>query len=217
MSEHIHQRWPEPEEMAEILADLKYGTPILFELAQDVFADTVDPEAYHKKPTEDEMVQCNMAFSEWSLFDFNLGEEMTPLKRAVRKDPSLAEFADTQFYSVFWVITQDRENSVSRLRDIVTCEDFLVHDQMVARNRRWAKGMLGVRIARVDGEWRLAGQVHLHDNAESEPLPHDDAMDGLGIQNPFAFIGHVQSVLGHTGVYRGTLLDNGFIEMEDAS
>ena len=56
-------------------------------------------------PSEAEIVQCNMAFSEWTLFDFDMGNEMTPLKRAARQDPSLTEFSDTQFYSVFWVIS----------------------------------------------------------------------------------------------------------------
>ena len=212
MSKHTKQRWPEPEELAEILADIKYGTPYLFDIARIIFEDTVDPEAYHRDASEAEIVQCNMAFSEWTLFDFDMGNEMTPLKRAARQDPSLTEFSDTQFYSVFWVISQDRRTNVTRLRDIVTCEDFLVQDPMLARNTRWANGLLGSRIARVDGVWRLAGQVHLHDNAESHPLPHNEKGGGLGIQNPSAFISHVQSVLGYDGLYNGTLLESGLVD-----
>ncbi len=211
MSKHTKQRWPEHEELAEILADVKYGTPCLFDIARVIFEETVDPDAYHRDATEAEIDQCNMAFSEWTLFDFDMGNEMTPLKRAARQDPSLSEFASTQFYSVFWVVSQDRRSNVTRLRDIVTCEDFLVQDPMLARNTRWSKGLLGSRIARVDGVWRLAGQVHLHDNAESHPLPHHDGGDGLGIQNPLAFISHVQSVLGHDGLYNDTLLESGFL------
>ena len=202
----VQQRWPESRELADILADIKFGTPCLFDVAQTIFQETVDPEAYHHTPSPDEILQCNMAFSEWSVFDFDLGNEMTPIKRAARCDPSLKEFADTQFYSIFWVISQDKEADLTRLRDIVTCEDFLVKDHMLAHKERWATGTLGTRIARVGKEWHLAGQVHLHDNAESEPLPHAEGGDGLGIQNPSAFIGHVESVLGHNGIYNDSFL-----------
>ncbi len=212
MSAHLKQRFPSDEEIIEILDDIKYGTPYLFEVARDIFQETVDPAAYHHQASREELIQINMAFSEWSLFDFDLGDEMTPIKRAARRDPSLKEFVDTQFYSIFWVIKQDRERGLTRLRDVVTCEDFVVHDKLLAKNERWEQGLLGTRIARVGSEWRQAGQVHLHDNAESRPLPHSDAAGGTGIQNRSAFIGHVQSVLGFDGMYNDSLLDSEIID-----
>ncbi|MBR2681787.1 MAG: hypothetical protein IKE22_00780 [Atopobiaceae bacterium] len=206
MTYQEHQRWPKHEEFIDILNDLKFGTPYLFEIAQLMFEDTVDPDAYHKESANpDEIAQCNMAFSEWTVFDFNLGNGMTPLKRIVLRDPSLKEFSETQFYSTFWVISQNPETRTSVLRDTRTHEDFVVHDEHLAKNTRWAVGRLGTRIARVDGEWRFAGQVHLHDNAPSEPLPHDGYMAGSGIQDPLAFITHLEKVIGHEGVYHQTV------------
>lgn len=209
MKGQVGQRWPECEELEEILLDIKYGSPNLFEVARIIFEDRVDPDAYHQEtPSAGDIIQCNMAFSEWSLFDFDLGAGMTPLRRAARKDPTLTEFADTQFYSLFWVIEQDKEKGVGLLRDMVTCEDFLVHDTALARNSRWAKGLLGSRIARVGDEWRFAGQVHLHDNNDIPSEPHVASSDGLGIQDPEAFISHVEQVLGHHGIYHDTILEN---------
>lgn len=215
MMEQVGQRWPESEELEEILLDIKFGSPNLFDVARLIFEDAVDPDAYHKQtPSAGEIIQCNMAFSEWSLFDFDLGAGMTPLRRAARKDPSLEEFADTQFYSLFWVISQSRDQEVSVLRDSVTCEDFLVHDRTLARNARWSKGLLGSRIARVANEWRFAGQVHLHDNNDIPPEPHVDSIDGLGIQDPEAFITHVEQVMGHHGIYHDRVLEH--VLLDDA-
>ena len=78
--EQVGQRWPESEELEEILLDIKFGSPNLFDVARLIFEDAVDPDAYHKQtPSAGEIIQCNMAFSEWSLFDFDLGAGMTPL------------------------------------------------------------------------------------------------------------------------------------------
>lgn len=201
MVEHVAQRWPKDEELAEILMDVKYGMPYYFEIARGLFQEMVDPEPYRKEsPSAGDIIQCNMCFSEWVLFDFDLGDGLTPLRRAAMSDPTLSEFADTQFYSLFWVLEQDWKHSVSLLRDRLTHEDFLVHDKGLARNTRWAKGQLGSRLACVDGEWRFAGQVHMHDNAPSCPEPHEGWSEGKGIQDPMAFLDHVRLVLGHDGI-----------------
>lgn len=213
MTKCIKQRWPEDEELRDILFDLKFGSPALFRVAQCLFEEYVDPEiCYHSNPSNDEIVHYNMAFSEWSLFDFDLGDGMTPIRRAALLDPTLGEFASSQFYSLFWVIEQNQDTCVSRLRDTITCADFLVYDHVLAHNSRWAKGILGSRLAKVNGDWRFAGQVHLHDNATSTPAAHDPAAEGATIQDPYAFIRHVEAVMGHNGIYHGTLLETCFLD-----
>ena len=216
MVEHVQQRWPQPQELREVLEEFKFGMPCLFEVARRVFEELVDPEACHRdSPCAAEVMQCNMSFSEWALFDFDMGDGMTPILAFAKRDPSIADFVNTQFYSRFWVISQDWSNGQSVLRDSLTCEDFLVHDKDLAKCTRWSTGTLGARIARVNGQWRFAGQIHFHDNAPAEAKPHDPSAGGLGIQDPRTFITHAQQVIGHRGIYRESVTEQFMLDMCD--
>jgi hypothetical protein len=121
----------------------------------------------------------NCAFTEWCFYDFVLDPDpdggpfagTTVLEDAAREDPSLKRLADTQFFSSFWVIKQDREHNLSLLREQTTCQDFIVHDPMIARRERWASGTLNARLALSDGIWETCGRCISHDNHETDPMP----------------------------------------------
>ena len=66
-------------------------------------------------------------------------------------EPAVEEYADTQFFSQFWVISQNRRTGEVRLRDTRTCRNFDVIDREIACQRAWAHGLIGVRLAQVDG------------------------------------------------------------------
>lgn len=203
----IIQRWPSTEELAGILGAIKLNDTVLFEKASELFSEVVDPEVAHEEdPSKEDCDRCNMAFSEWVLFDYDLGLGYSVLERMAHMDASLVDFVTTQFFSRFWVISQDPEHDMSVLRDLRTHEDFEVHSHHIANQPRWATGTLGTRLACVNDEWRSAGRLSLHDNAASEPGPASAYPMGRGIHDRYAFIENVRLLYGHEGDLRDTIL-----------
>lgn len=199
----LEQRIPTAEEVSELLKDVKRDEYELFELSRMVFETFVDPEVCHalERDAQAEM-QCDMAFTEWMLFDFEPDAGMTLMKRAARRNREFSEFTKTQFYSRFWVIEQHPKKGWSILRDTSTNIDYRVYDETIAQRRKWRKGTLGVRIARVKGVWYTAGQVYLHDNAKSKPQPPSKDKGKRRCNDPLAFLINVEQVIGHCGSYR---------------
>lgn len=207
MDNTCEQRWPTDEELEKCLMTFKMGDPLAFERAQTTFTAIVDPKvAYDENPSQDDIDYCNMAFSEWALFDFDFGYGTSLMDRAAMADDSLAEFAQSQFFSRFWVISQDRRHNTSVLRDMRTHEDFVVHSHHIAHRPRWAKGTLGVRLACVGDQWACPGKIFLHDNAPSDPEPVTALPKGRGVRDALAFIENFEQVYGQHGSYRDTLL-----------
>lgn len=210
------QRAPSDEELHDLLTKARTETPYLLELGGMIFEAIVNPQIhYEDSPSALMVAQVNMAFSEWLLFDFSLDGSDTLMTHAAKADPTLREFVNTQFYSRFWVVSQDRHAGTSLLRDVQTCEDYLLSCGFIAANRRWASGTLGVRIARVNGVWRLAGQVHLHDNAPMPLLPGEGEAQEAPEADPMDFISNVEAVMGHLGAFRTSLMESSFIDPED--
>lgn len=199
----LEQRIPTHEEINDILKEVKRDEYELFEFSRFMFETIVDPEACHALQRDpDAEMQCDMAFTEWMLFDFEPEPGMSLIKRAARKNREFAEYAKTQFYSRFWVIEQHPKKGWSLLRDTFTNVDYRVYDDTIARRRKWRKGTLGIRIARVKGVWYAAGQLYLHDNAKSKPQPACKEKHKGPRNNPLAFIVNVEQVIGHTGSFR---------------
>lgn len=174
------QRPADRDDALRILRRLEQRRPRDTERARDLFSTFVDPAInYMPHPTSAQINAVNCAFTEWCFYDFVLDPDpdggpfagTTVLEDAAREDPSLKRLADTQFFSSFWVIEQDREHGLSLLREQTTCQDFIVHDPMIARRERWASGTLNARLALSDGIWETCGRCISHDNHETEPMP----------------------------------------------
>lgn len=202
----VRQRFPRPEEIIEALEQTREEHPQEYEFSCNLFEVFVNPEViYNDAPTPDELVRLNAAFTEWFLFDCDVLEGRTPFEVMAKDDPTLAECAQTQFYSRFWVVERDAERKQVTLRDMATCEDYIVRSTHIARNERWAKGTLGTRIAQAHGVWHEIGQMVLHDNAPSEPLPQAEERKGHVQHDATAFIKNLEQLLGRRGAYADTL------------
>ena len=205
-SKKNRQRFPEYQEIVTTLETTKRRSPYEFEFAQSLFETLVDPEVhYRENPLPAEIIRTNAAFTEWFLFDCGVFDGNTLFELMAEDNPTLAECARTQFYARFWVVEQDPERGRVVLRDLETCRDYPVRSSHIAENQRWARGTLGTRIARVRGVWREVGQIALHDNAESEPLPAHTGGRRRIQRDPAAFIINVEQVLGSHGVFLDTL------------
>ena len=200
------QREPRDEEIQDLLQEFKASHHETFELTQNIFSMLVDPELYYQdRVGADQVAYVNLIYSEWFLFDFKLEGGLSLIEEAAIDDPTIADYASSQFYSRFWVTKQDRRRGVITLRDMHTQDEFEVWDRKAACRRAWRKGTLGTRIARVGDVWVTAGKTSLHDNAPSKPLPARlGARDGFK-RDPWLFLREAEAVIGHRGVFRETL------------
>jgi len=178
MMDADQMRYEEPQraisdaEISDILGSIRLERPSLFADAQAVFTRFVDPRTLHDDGVmSPDVVAMNMLFAEWLFYDHELGMELSPLQLYSMAEPAVEEYADTQFFSQFWVISQNRRTGEVRLRDTRTCRNFDVIDKEIACQRAWAHGLIGVRLAQVDGAWLTCGKFRPHDNCRSKPRP----------------------------------------------
>ena len=206
MAKSPEQRVPTPSEITTMAKTFRRKHPDDYGLACCVVDLAVDAEAYYRdRPSIADQMQLSMAFSEWLVYDYELDDGKSLIRSYARKHREFREFAKTQFYARFWVISQDPERDLTQLRDMNTHGDFWVTDASLARKEQWQTGTLGMRIAQVGGIWYYAGQLQLHDVAPSDPAPCDEEVT-QGIHEPAAFISDVESVLGHYGAYTDRVL-----------
>ena len=174
------QRPADHDEALRILRRLEQRRPRDIERTKDLFSTFVDPAInYMPNPTSAQVNAVNCSFTEWCFYDFVLEPDpsgtpfagTTVLEDAAAEDPSLKQLADTQFFSSFWVIEQDREHGLSLLREQSTCQDFIVHDPMIAGRELWATGTLNARLSFADGIWQTCGRCISHDQHVTDPLP----------------------------------------------
>lgn len=164
------QRAVSDDEIRDILSGIRLERPDLFAEAQAVFTRFIDPHALHDgEVAKSGEVTMDALFTEWLFYDYELGMELSPLQLYSMAEPTVEEYADTQFFSQFWVISQNRRTGEVRLRDTRTCENFDVIDKEIACQHTWAHGLLGVRLARVEGTWLTCGTFRPHDNCRSRP------------------------------------------------
>jgi len=193
---------PPIDEYERITLRVKHERPEVFMRAQEEFMDFVEPAvAYMAYPDPLELEKLNALFSEWFLFDFDAGDGLSPLEEAAGESELLSQIADTQFFSHFWVMSQDAKSCVVELRDVRSGEDFSIIEPDIARQPKWAKGTIGVRLARIDDVWTPACQSFLHDNAPSKPVPAGDVRADEDRRDPHLFIDLVEKVFGNFGEY----------------
>ena len=207
------QRAITDEELMNILSGIKLERPDLFEEAQDVFTRFVDPHVLHEQEyVESEKNAMDTLFTEWFFYDYELGMELSPLQLYSIMEPTVEEYADTQFFSQFWVITQNRRTGEVRLRDTRTCEDFTVFDKEIACQRTWSHGLLGTRIARVGGTWQTCGRFRPHDNCRTKPAPASRrSYEGMRYDR-FAMLTLGAELIGENGEYRESVTEHVLVE-----
>lgn len=190
--------------------------------AADEFERIVMPACLREPDPDFRQIQLvNMCFTEWVLFERPLRGGETPLGLYIEAAPlgttepmlgRLGQIADTQFFSRFAILDKDAELGRVLLRDVRTDRRYEVFDEVLCANPRWRGGTIAERIARIDGEWHVVGQVHLYDRA----APEATLVDGPGEVHPDdpragemrdagIFLRLARDVLGLDGRYAPTL------------
>lgn len=106
-------------------------------------------------------------FLEWFLFDYEVEPGMTLAKSYAYNPPAdadpalvaeLKQVVDTQFCAIFWVDGVAPLLNITTLEEAETGERYAVHNEGLAHSVvPGAKGALGCRICKIDGEWYLPG------------------------------------------------------------
>ena len=154
------------------------GAPY-FADAQDLFEQYVRPLAeLSPAPRVDDLVQMNLAFTEWFLFEYKVcgghtpvelsagalddaGDEQDANDRAIR----LGQVADTQRFSQFAIEVADEATGNVCLRDLMGEGRIELHRPEIVEHRRWRRGIISLRVAEVDGTFVEVGKTRLYDRA----------------------------------------------------
>ena len=189
--------------------------------ASEEFALLVDPEPFGgAEAAPSDIMLMNVCFTEWLLLERCLRDGKTPLELYVAARPvhagarsieRLGQVARTQLFSRFDILDRDRAAGVTVLRDTFTGRRHDVADPRLLETERWREGVIGMRIAQVDGAWVHAGVTHLYDVAPSAKTrgqgPGEVPVEGelwpaLGDMTLFLRI--LRDVLGAEGRFRDT-------------
>lgn len=205
--------------MAEFWGERKEGWR---DAAADEFERIVMPACLYGPEQDFRRLQMvNMCFTEWVLFERPLREGKTPLQLYVETPPEgasesmvdhLRQIDETQFFARFAILDKDSDTGRAMLLDMGSDRRYEVRDTALCANVRWRNGTIAERIACVDGQWQVIGQVHLYDRA----APDATRVDGPGALHPDdlraddmhdagLFLRLVRDVLGVDGRYAPTL------------
>lgn len=141
--------------------------PSLAEDAFDDFLDAVGDDALDLVGHEADGLHA--MFLEWFLYDYRLRNGNTVMRQyemerggklSRGKTRLLREVADSQRVGLFWLVGADAGTGVVTLEDALGTERFIVHDRGLGEDMDGADaGLFGLRIARLDGQWRVPGSV----------------------------------------------------------
>lgn len=167
------------------------------------FCREVDPYVTHvTEPRDVDIDLVDSMFFEWFVFDCRVSEVGTPLALYAECAPDdlserqrdlLHQLQQTQRFAQFWVLSQDPCTGISILRDASSGERLRLQDDVVAQTPWWQNGLLGLRVAQLDGTWYMMGRTPMHDAGCSLPLP-------APIDRP-SFLCLVQKTVGLDGEY----------------
>lgn len=147
--------------------------------SQALFEELVHPLAeVASEPSVDDLVQMDLAFTEWFLFEYKICGGHTPVElsagaldeagaeqdandRAIR----LAQVADTQRFSQYVIEAVDEATGNVCLRDLLGKGCVELHRPEIAGHRSWRRGIISLRVAEVDGAFVEVGKTRLYDRA----------------------------------------------------
>ena len=188
-----------------------------FARAQDEYEEAVMPLVCYSDVADPfEVEQMNLSFTEWFLFEFDLGNGMTPVERFVADFAStepeervrrLRQVAQTHRFSRFAIRDKDTVSGKMLLRDLRDGRERVVRAPVACRKSTWNEGTLSMRIARVEGEWIHVGLTMLYDRA---PVPlgscgHEAPTALLRGRHESYFLSFLHDVMGLGGAYSGTM------------
>lgn len=199
--------------------------PASFAAAEEEFLLEVDPYVmYLDAPCERDIKLVSVVFFEWFAFDYDAGAGKTPLRLYAetlskqgmsRLHETLVSLIQTQFFSEFWVLSQDPVKSISLLADAFTGKLYSVKDDAVAHTTRWSQGLLGIRIARMheNDSWHVVGHVPFHDtyprredfeNPRDLLSIHPEGLHAVEGTDAVRFLDCVRELIGIRGRFRSS-------------
>lgn len=188
----------------------------------EVFFSYIDPYCQLYELEDDKQTIMSMCYTEWLLFECPLRDGLTPLELYVEERPArvsqptldrLLQIRDTQFFSRFAILEKDPSTGISALKDVRTGRRYDVYDQHLCEVEHWKNGTIAERIACIDGNWQIVGQVRMYDRAE----PSAVSVDGPGefhpedrdarpeLEDASYFIRLTRDLLSSDGRYQDTL------------
>ena len=194
----LPQRVPTTDDLANHFQAALESSPDIMSVLEDIFVALTEPDLAALPLPEDQAREFyQKAMAEWLMYDGIDDKGLGILGHAAMADRSLAECAGTQFYSLFHVIEQDPASSTALLREFNTGGQYLVHDERIAAQPHYAKGILGARLTHVDGKWHNLSTMYLHDNDEAiSPCDHDPDFDDVSLAyGPAVFVHHIWSLV----------------------
>lgn len=193
------------------------------------FERLVDPRVCHQPhPIPEELLHCNLCYTEWFLFEFELDGRATPLNCFVEHPDAgtphsrierLRQVAQTQRFSHFAIRAKDEKTGTMRLLDLLDGKERMVCAPEACRHRTWELGTLSLRIACVDGTWIQAGKMLAYDRAHISPARlaglkepghggvaagDEDHACARHKEGNSVFIDFLQDVIGVNGAYGST-------------
>ncbi len=185
-----------------------------FDEASDLFAELVRPAVMvQDNPQVADVLQMNLSFSEWFLFEYPLLRGLTPLElcaseagvfgadandRIIR----LSQVADTQRFSQFSVLKAG-EQGVLWLKDLIWGDEIELYQPDIARARDWGRSVLGLRAAKVDGIWLQVGKCCFCDKAPE--VDHKEVQAPTKIRSEVStgslFLDLLRETIGSDGLY----------------
>jgi len=139
--------------------------PELVEAATREFIDLVDPDP---KLNYETRVRLNELANEWFIFDFVMENGLTPLQEYTRINPEsrggmiikrLKEAEKTQFASDFWLTDVDVASSYLVVEPFLQDAEYRILDYLASQQLSEQRGDIKLRVAKVEDEWILAGNV----------------------------------------------------------
>ncbi|MEE1274088.1 MAG: hypothetical protein UHI81_06255 [Olegusella sp.] len=184
----------------------------------ECFCREVDPYITHvKAPRDIDVDLVDSMFFEWFVFDYRMSDGRTPLEIYAECAPDgldackqslMCQLRQTQRFAQYWVISQDPLAGVSTLRDASNGEVLMLHDDIVAQTPWWQHGLLGLRVALLDGTWYMMGRTPMHD--AGRPL----SVTGY-IERP-TFLSLVQKTVGLDGEYLDSVQLHEYVAVDAA-
>lgn len=193
------------------------------EAVADEFVRIVKPmAAYKTKVSKREIDMMNLAMTEWFLFERAFSDVGTPLEHFIAYPPNstthatlarLKQVAKTQFFSRFSILEKDAAAGVVVLQDTRDGAVYAVRDRHICAVDQWRRGVIALRIARVDGMWTTVGKMYLYDKApfrgdvDEGPgaLHPEDGHARLELEEAGFYLRLVRDVMGVEGRYARTL------------
>lgn len=186
-----------------------------FETSRLLFEYLVMPAAeYLESPPESLLEQTSLAYTEWLLFEYPIDGLHTPIELYAMMPSGMVsegragrieQVARTQRFSQFALGEKNPREGTVRVRDVNTGDELELCCPDAATRHRWKMGLLGARIALVNGSWVCVGGVKFYDRApDADPSLRDRPTDIDCVTGSF-YLDLLRETIGIDGAYFDSL------------